>query len=68
VQPRAKRTFWLWFGLAFFAFSSCWMASYFTLRRAAGEWLGSLTGSAALGLVLAATFGAWSRYSRIVLD
>lgn len=65
VQPNAKRRFWLWFGPAFFAYASSWMASYFTLRRAAGEWLGSLTGSAALGLVLAATFGAWNRYSRI---
>jgi len=65
VQARAKRTFWLWFSLAFFAYAAGWMASYFTLRGAAGEWLGSLVGSTALGLVLAAAFGAWSGLSRI---
>ena len=35
VQPRAKRTFWLWFSLAFFAYAAGWMASYFKLRGAA---------------------------------
>ncbi|MCI0621604.1 MAG: hypothetical protein L0387_08035, partial [Acidobacteria bacterium] len=38
---------------------------YFTLRRAAGEWMGSLAGPAALGLVLAAACGAWSRFPKI---
>src|SRR6185503_551877 len=56
VQPRAKRTFWRWFSLAFFAYAAGWMTSYFTLRGAAGEWLGSLAGSATLGLVLAVSF------------
>ena len=65
VQPKAKRTFWRWFSLAFFAYAAGWMASYFTLRGAAGEWLGSLLGSATLGLVLAIVFGAKSRYARI---
>jgi len=67
VQPRAKRTFWVWFALAFFSYAACWMASYFTLRRVAGEWLGSLAGSAALALVLAAAFNAWSSLSRIAV-
>ena len=65
VQPRAKRTFWLWFALAFFAYAASWMASYFTLSRDAGEWLGSLAGSTALSLVLATVFPAWSSFSRI---
>ena len=68
VQPKAKRTFWLWFSLAFFAYAAAWMASYFTLRGAAGEWLGSLLGSATLGLVLAIVFGAKSCYARISLE
>jgi len=68
VQASAKRTFWLWFSLAFFAYAASWMASYFILRRAAGEWLGSLAGSAALGVVLAAVFGAWSSYPRIAVE
>ena len=68
VQTRAKRSFWRWFSLAFFTYAASWMASYFTLRHSAGEWLGSLTGTAALGLVLAAVFGAWNRYPRITLE
>jgi hypothetical protein len=44
------------------------MVSYFTLRSAAGEWLGSLAGSASLGLVLAVTFGARNRYGRISVE
>jgi hypothetical protein len=68
VQPKTKRTFWRWFSLAFFAYAAGWMASYFTLRGAAGEWLGSLLGSATLGLVLAIVFGAKSRYARISLE
>ena len=68
VQPRAKRTFWRWFSLAFFAYAAGWMVSYFTLRGAAGEWLGSLVGSATLGLVLAVAFGAKNRYARISLE
>jgi hypothetical protein len=68
VQPRAKRAFWRWFSLAFIAYAAGWMASYFTLRGAAGEWLGSLVGSATLGLVLAVVFGARNRYARISLE
>ena len=65
VRSKVKHAFWLWFSLAFFAYAASWMASYFMLRRAPGEWLGSLAGSTVLGLVLAAAFGAWSRYARI---
>jgi hypothetical protein len=65
VLARAKRTFCRWFSLAFFAYAASWMASYFTLSRGAGEWLGSLAGSTALSLVLATVFPAWSRFSRI---
>lgn len=68
VQPRPKRTFWRWFSLAFFAYAAGWIASYFTLRGAPGEWLGSLVGSATLGLVLAVAFGARNRYARISLE
>ena len=67
VQPRAKRTFWLWFALAFFSYAACWMISYFTMRRAAGEWLGSLAGSTAFALVLTAPFTAWSNLGRIAV-
>ena len=68
VQPKPKRTFWVWFSLAFFAYAAGWMASYFTLRGAPGESLGSLVGSATLGLVLVIAFGARNRYARISLE
>jgi hypothetical protein len=68
VLPKAKRTFWLWFALAFIAYASSWMASYFTLRGSAGEWLGSILGSAALGLVVAMTFRSRSRYLKIAVE
>lgn len=50
--------FYLLFGAAFFAYAACWVGAYFVLRGAVGEWVGSLAGSLAMGLVLAAGFGA----------
>ena len=49
--------FYLLFGLAFFAYAAGWVGSYFVLRGAAGEWVGSLAGSLLMGFVLAAGFG-----------
>src|SRR5687768_5250082 len=50
--------FYLLFGLAFFAYAAGWVGAYFTLRGAAGEWLGSLAGSVLMAAVLAGGFGA----------
>ena len=49
--------FYLLFGLAFIAYAAGWVSAYFVLRGAAGEWVGSLTGSFLMGLVLATGFG-----------
>ena len=49
--------FYLLYGLAFFAYAVGWVASYFMLRRGAGEWLGSLVGSILMALVFATGFG-----------
>ena len=49
--------FYLLYGLAFFSYALGWVISYFTLRRDAGEWLGSLAGSLLMALVFAAGFG-----------
>ena len=49
--------FYFLFGLAFFAYAAGWVGSYFALRGAAGEWVGSLAGSLLMGFVLAAGFG-----------
>src|SRR5215204_1833941 len=57
--------FYLLFGLAFFAYAVGWVGAYFTLRGAAGEWVGSLAGSLLMALVVAAGFGALSTFPRL---
>ncbi|MBC7807397.1 MAG: hypothetical protein H7145_14755 [Akkermansiaceae bacterium] len=49
--------FFALFALAFFLYAAAWVGAYFSLRSAAGEWTGSLAGSALMGLVFAAGFG-----------
>ena len=49
--------FYLLFGLAFFAYAVGWIAAYFALRGAAGEWIGSLAGSLLMAAVFAIGFG-----------
>lgn len=56
--------FYALFGLAFFAYAAGWVGAYFTLRGAAGEWVGSLAGSLLMGCVFAFEFGA----ARVVLN
>jgi hypothetical protein len=50
--------FYLLYGIAFFAYALGWVGVYFTLRGKAGEWVGSVAGSALMGLVFAIGFGA----------
>lgn len=50
--------FYLLFGLAFFAYAAGWVGAYFTLRGAAGEWVGALVGCLLMGCVFALGFGA----------
>ena len=50
--------FYLLVGLAFFAYAMGWMVAYFTLRNAAGEFVGSLAGSVLMALIFAAGFGS----------
>jgi hypothetical protein len=58
VRPGRAGRFFLVFALAFFAYAAGWISAYFSLRNAAGEWIGSLVGSSLMGLVFAAGFGA----------
>lgn len=48
--------FYLLWGLAFFAYAAGWVGAYFTLRGAAGEWVGSLVGSVLMTVVFALGF------------
>lgn len=50
--------FYLLFGLAFFLYAAGWVGAYFTVRGAAGEWLGSLAGSLLMGSVLTFALGS----------
>lgn len=58
VGPARGSRFFLLFALAFFAYAAGWIGAYFSLRNAAGEWAGSLVGSALMGLAFAVGFGA----------
>jgi hypothetical protein len=49
--------FYLLFSAAFFAYAVAWVGAYFSVRGAAGEWVGGLAGSLLMGFVLAAGFG-----------
>jgi hypothetical protein len=44
------------YGLAFLLYAFGWVAAYSTLRGIAGEWVGSLSGSLLMALVLAIGF------------
>ena len=56
VRCRRPR-FFLVFTLSFTAYAVGWIGGYFLVRRAAGEWLGSLAGSVPTALALAVGFG-----------
>ena len=58
VTVRRLAWFQFVFGAAFLAYAVAWMSAYFTLRGSTGEWVGSLTGSVLMGLVLALAFDA----------
>jgi hypothetical protein len=46
------------FAAAFGLYAAGWTGAYFTLRGAAGEWVGSFVGSALMALALALAFGS----------
>jgi hypothetical protein len=50
--------FYALFSAAFFAYGAGWMASYFTLKGLAGQWLGAVSGPVAMAVVFAAGFRA----------
>jgi hypothetical protein len=50
--------FYLLWGLAFFGYAAGWVFAYFTLRGAAGEWVGSLVGSLLITVIFALGFSA----------
>jgi hypothetical protein len=58
ISPRSLPRFYSLFAVAFAAYALCWSVSWFALRGRAGEWLGSLTGTAALGWILCVAFDA----------
>lgn len=57
IGPGSLGRFYALFATAFTAYAVLWSASWFLVRGRAGEWAGSLIGSAALALLLCAGFG-----------
>ena len=50
--------FYVLFFLAFLAYATGWCLAYFFVRGTKGEWIGSLVGSVAMGLLLTIPLGA----------
>ena len=61
IGPGRLRRFYPLFSLAFFLYAAGWVAAYFPLRDAKGEWLGSLVGTLLIAVALAWGFGSWNR-------
>lgn len=57
IGPGRLWRFQFLFGIAFLLYAAGWVSSYFTLRGAAGEWVGSLAGSILMALVITLAFG-----------
>jgi len=67
IGPGRLMRFYLLFSLAFFLYAAGWVAAYFPLRDARGEWLGSLIGTLLIAVVIAWGFGAWNRLLKMWL-
>jgi hypothetical protein len=63
--PARVRRSYVIFGAGFFVYAAGWIAAYFTLHGAAGEWVGSLAGSVLMSLAIAACFRAWPLVPRL---
>lgn len=66
IGPGRGRRFFLLFATAFLLYAAGWVGAYFSLRGTAGEWVGSLAGSLLMGLFLAAGFGAFATWPRLL--
>ncbi len=67
IGPGALLRFYLLFSLAFFLYAAGWVAAYFPLRNARGEWLGSLVGTLLIAVVFAWGFRAWRAWPKMAL-
>jgi len=66
IGPRSLGRFYILFFAAFGAYALLWSLSWFVLRGRAGEWIGSLAGTAAMGFILANAFDwGWGRWRTI---
>ena len=65
IGPRALGRFYGAFTVGFGAYAVAWCLAWFLVRGKAGEWLGSLAGTAALALVLTQAFSATRSLVRV---
>ena len=66
IGPARIARFYGVFTLGFFLYALVWTAAWMALRNQVGEWLGSLAGTMALGLVFAAAFSAWRACGKVI--
>jgi len=66
IGPRTLGRFYGLFTLAFGAYALWWSLSWFVLKDRAGEWVGSLLGSVALGWILTWGFAARGVRLRVI--
>lgn len=67
IGPGALGRFYALFAVAFGAYAVAWCAGWFILRGKAGEWTGSLAGTAIFAAVIAWSFSAFDRWWKIAL-
>jgi hypothetical protein len=66
LAPVGQRVRFYWcFALGFLGYAIGWIAAYFLLRSAAGEWVGSVAGSILMAAVFALGFGRASLLPKI---
>lgn len=66
IGPGRLARFYVLFSVAFLGYAVGWVAAYFAMPNKTGEWIGSIAGSALMGLVLAWAFGALSAAPKLI--
>ena len=65
IGPRTLGRFYALFAAGFGAYAVAWCLAWFLVRGKAGEWLGSLAGSAVFAMVLTSAFSASGSFIRV---
>lgn len=66
IGPGSLQRFYIFFCIAFAAYSAAWIAGWMALKGHWGSLVGLLAGTVAMGLVFAAAFEAWGAALKII--